>query len=120
MAKTFTEFLDAYGRPDGRDPVIDLDTAELQRHTVIVSYAGGSKKALVQFMGLAGDTGDEHLCLDVHAFVDDIEARSSVLGIERGVRYPGFDETAPGRSHGQPAVRLVAVLIGVQSDTAQD
>lgn len=120
MAKTFTEFLDAYGRPDGQHPVIDLDTADQQRHTVIVSYAGGTKKALVQFMGLAGGTDTEHLCLDVHAFVDDIEARSSVLGIERGIRYPGFDESAPGRSHGQPAVRLVAVLIGVQTDSAHD
>lgn len=119
--KTFREFLDAYGRPDGRYPIVDLDAADEQRHTVIVSYAGGTKKALVQFMGLAGGTGNEHLCLDVHAFVDDHEARSSIFGMDNGARYTGFDETAPGRSHGWPAVRLVAVLIGAQSDTpAQD
>ena len=70
----------------------------------------------MQFMGLAGGTDTEHLCLDVHAFVDDAEARSSVFGMENGARYTGFDETAPGRSHGWPAVRLVAVLIGAQSD----
>ena len=88
---------------------------------MIVCYADGTKKAFVQFMGLAAGTRDEHLCLDVHAFVDDALARSSVLGMENGRRYAGFDQTAPGRSHGQPAVRLVTVLIGVQSDpTAHD
>jgi len=116
--KTFREFLDTYGRPDGQYPVVDLDSADQQRHTVIVSYAGGTNKALVQFMGLAAGTDNEHLCLDVHAFVDDLEARSSVFGMENGARYAGFDQTTPGRSHGQPAVRLVAVLIGAQRDTA--
>lgn len=117
MANTFDEYLDRYGRPDGQHPVINLDTADGQRHTVIVTFAGGTKKAIVQVMGLAAGEGNEHLCLDVHAFVDDAVARSSVLGMERGARYPGFAETAPGRSHGQPAVRLVTVLIGAQSDT---
>ena len=121
MAKTFDEYLDQYGRPDGRYPVIDLDTADEQRHTVIVTFAGGAKKAIVQFMGLAAGDDNEHLCLDVHAFVDDAVARSSVFGMENGARYHGFAETAPGRSHGWPAVRGVTVLIGVQSDTtAQD
>jgi hypothetical protein len=121
MAKTFAEYLDRFGRPDGQYPVIDLDDTDQQRHTVIISYAGGAKKAIVQFMGLAAGRDNEHLCLDVHAFVDDYEARSSVLGMESGARYPGFAETAPGRCLGQPAVRLVTVLIGVQTDTtAQD
>ena len=110
-------FLDACGGPDGRYPMVDLDAADEQRHTVIVNYAGGIKKALVQFMGLAGGTGNAHLCLYVHAFVDDHEARSSVLGMDNGAHYAGFDETEPGRSHGQPAVRLIAVLIGAQSAT---
>src|SRR5689334_3653601 len=115
--KTFRKFLDAFDRPGGKYPVIDLDTADQQRYTLVVSYAGGAKKALVQFIGLAAGTGNEHLCLDVHAFVDDLEARSGVFGLDNGARYTGFDTTAPGRSHGWPAVRLVAVLIGTQSDT---
>jgi hypothetical protein len=115
--KTYREFVDAYGRPAGQYPVVDLDTADQQRHVLIVSYAGGTKKALVQFMGLAAGERNEHLCLDVHAFVDDREARSGVFGMENGARYTGFDETAPGRSHCWPAVRLVAVLIGAQTDT---
>lgn len=102
---------------DGRYP--DLDAEADQCHVLIVSYAGGTKKALVQFTGLAGGTDNEHLCLDVQAFVDDLEARSRVLGMENVARYTGFGETALGRSHGLPAVRVVAVLIGGQSDTTR-
>jgi hypothetical protein len=116
MEEIFAEYLARYGRPDGQYPVIDLDGVDEQRHTVIVTFAGGAKKAIVQFIGLAAGSG-EHLCLDVHAFVDEHVARSGVFGMENGVRYTGFDETAPGRSHGWPAVRGVTVLIGAQNDT---
>ena len=116
MVNTFDEYLAQYGRADGAYPVIDLDTAGQQRHTVIVTFAGGSKKAIVQFMGLAAGAGNDYLCLDVHAFVDDAVARSSVFGMENGRRCTGFDETAPGRSHGRPAVRGVTVLIGARTD----
>ena len=119
MAKTFDEYLDQYGRPAGQYPVINLDTADEQRHTVIVTFAGGAKKAIVQVMGLAAGEGNEHLCLDVHAFVDDAVARSGVFGRENGRRYAGFDQSAPGRSHGWPAVRGVTVLIGIQTDAPE-
>ena len=120
MAETFAEYVDRYGRPDATYPVIDLDSAEGQRHTVIVTFAAGATKAIVQFIGLAEGQDGQHLCIDVYAFVDDNAARSSVFGIQNGARYTGFDETAPGRSHGWPAVRGVTVLIGAQSDsTAQ-
>ncbi|GAA0475545.1 hypothetical protein Aca07nite_84440 [Actinoplanes capillaceus] len=113
---TFDEYLAAYGRADGGYPVIDLDADDLQRHTVILTFAGGAKKAIVQFLGLAAHDDGEHLCIDVHAFVDGLLARSSVFGMENGRRYEGFPETAPGRSHGWPAVRGVSLLIGAQVD----
>ncbi len=116
-AKTFDDYIARYGRRDRDYPVIDLDSADMQRHTVIVTFASGSKKAIVQFIGLAAGEDHEHLCLDVHAFVDDLAARSSVFGIENGARYEGFGNDAPGRSHGRPAVRGVTVLIGAQTDT---
>jgi hypothetical protein len=116
-AQTFDEFLARYGRPDAVYPVVDLDSRRNQRHTVIVSFADGAKKAIVQFMGLAGGEENEHLCLDVHAFVDEHVARSSVFGLEDGARYEGFGPNAPGRSHGRPAVRGVTVLIGAQTDS---
>lgn len=115
-AQTFDEYLARYGR-DGGYPVIDLDAADMARHTVIVTFAGGSKKVIVQLFGLAAGEDHEHLCIDVHAFVDDQVARSSVFGLENGARFEGFDDTAPGRSHGRPAVRGVTVLIGAQTDT---
>lgn len=116
--QTFDEFIAAYDRADGDYPVIDLDTTSLLRHTMIVTFAGGKKKAIVQFFGLAADTDGEHLCIDVHAFVDDQVARCGVFGMENGRRFTGFTETTPGRSHGWPAVvRGVSVLIGAQTDT---
>lgn len=113
MAQTFDEYLAAYGRPDGY-PVIELDTADQQRHTLIVTFAG--KKAIVRFFGLAAGEDSEHLCIDVHSFADDVAARAAVFGLENGARYEGFDDSAPGRSHGRPAVRGVSVLIGAQTD----
>lgn len=113
---TFAEIMATYGHPDGDYPVIDLATADLQRHTVIVTFAGGRKKAIVQLFGLAAGEDNEHLRIDVHGFVDDLVARSSVFGLEDGARYEGFDDAAPGRSHGRPAVRGVSVLIGAQAD----
>lgn len=121
MATTFDAYLDQYGRPDGQDPVINLEAADAQRHTVIATVAGGATKAIVRVMGLAAGEGNEHLCLDGHAFVDDAVARSGVFGMENGRRYAGFDQSAPGRSHGWPAVRGVTVPIGIQTDArAQD
>jgi hypothetical protein len=114
-AETLAEVMDRYGRPNGSYPVIDLDAVDQQRQTVIVSFAGGTKKAIVQFTGLAAGTSTEHLCLDVHAFVDEVVARSSVFGLEDGTRFEGFTDDAPGRSQGRPAVRGVTVLIGVQT-----
>ena len=116
MIETFDDYLNRYGRPDGDYPVIDLDDTDDQRHTVIVSFAGGAKRAIVQFIGLAAGTDNEHLCADVHVFVDGQVARSSVFGLEDGARYEGFNQNAPGRSHGRPAVRGVTVLIGAQAD----
>lgn len=116
MAENFAEYLARYGGPDGDHPVIDLDAADLHRKTVIITFAGGRKKAVVQLFGLAAGADNEHLCLDVHAFVNDRVARSSVFGLEDGARFEGFDDTAPGRSHGRPALRGVTVLIGAQTD----
>jgi len=117
MAETFTDYLTRYGRPGADYPVVDLDLADQQRHTLIVTFADGAKKAIVQFTGLAAGDDGEHLCIDVHAFTDDPVARSAVFGIENGARYPGFDHSAPGRCHGLPAVQGVTVLIGAQTGT---
>jgi hypothetical protein len=114
---TFDEYLAAHGSADGGYPVIDLDAADMQRHTLIVTSAGGTKKAIVRFLGLAAHDDGEHLCIDVHAFIDGLAAHSSVFGMQNGRRIDGFPETAAGRSRRGPAVRGVSVLIGAQADT---
>ncbi|MEV4517865.1 hypothetical protein AB0K00_54005 [Dactylosporangium sp. NPDC049525] len=43
----------SYGRPDNDNPVIAPDITDLQRHTVIVTFAGGRKRVVVQMFGLA-------------------------------------------------------------------
>lgn len=111
MAETFTDYLDRYF------PVIDLDTADQQRHILVVTFAGGAKSAVVQFTGLAAGAAGEHLSIDVHAFASGQVARAAVFGMENGARYEGFDDNAPGRCHGRPAVRGVTVLIGAQTGT---
>ncbi|MFC7530188.1 hypothetical protein [Actinoplanes sp. GCM10030250] len=113
MAKTFADYLDRIGH----HPTIDLDTADQQRHIVIVSFAGGAKKAIVEFAGVAAGDRNEYLSADIYAFVDGQVARSSVMGLEDGSIYPAFRQNAPGRSHGRPAVRAVTIFIGAQQNT---
>ncbi|BEL12884.1 hypothetical protein Q0Z83_110750 [Actinoplanes sichuanensis] len=113
MAETFADYLDRIGH----HPTIDLDTADQQRHIVIVSFAGGVKKAIVELAGVAAGDRNEYLSADIYAFVDGQVARSSVMGLEDGSIYPAFRQNAPGRSHGRPAVRAVTVFIGAQQNT---
>jgi hypothetical protein len=65
-----------------------------------------------------GDGG--HLSIDIHAFVGDQLARAGVFGVENGRRYEAFGDTAPGTSHGWPAVQGVSVLVGTQTTRATD
>lgn len=115
-APTFDDYLARYGSPDG-ERVVDLDTCDNARHTLIITFADGAKKAILEVFGLASGQDGEHLCVDVHAFVDGHTARSSVFGLEDGARYEGIEQSAPGRSHGRPAVRGVSVLIGAQTSS---
>jgi hypothetical protein len=115
--QAFDEYMAVYGPTDGDYPVIDLDTGERRYSCLVVTFADGAKKAVIDLYGIAAGEDAEHLCIDVHAFVDDQPARSGVFGLEDGRRFQGFEETAPGRSHGWPAVRGVSVLIGAQAET---
>ncbi|MEU8659807.1 hypothetical protein [Actinoplanes philippinensis] len=113
MAETFADYLDRIGH----HPSIDLDTADQQRHIVIVSFASGAKKAIVEFVGVAAGDRNEYLSANIYAFVDGQVTRSSVMGLEDGNIYPAFRQNAPGRSHGRPAVRAITVFIGAQQNT---
>ncbi|MEU8001592.1 hypothetical protein AB0B66_10565 [Catellatospora sp. NPDC049111] len=114
MIETFEQFLKAHGRPPHEYPIYRLDPDTDDLASIIVEY--GDKTALLTMYGLG--SGDQaHLTIDVHAFVQDLVARTGVFGLENGRRYEAFADGAPGTSHGWPAVRGVSVLIGRQQNT---
>jgi hypothetical protein len=113
MAETFESFMRQYGPADGRYPVIEVGDDIAHWPTVVVTF--GDKTAVLQLCGVGADGDRPHLCIDIHAFVADRLARAAVFGMENGRRYEAFNDTAPGTSHGWPAVQGISVLIGTQT-----
>ncbi len=119
MTDTFEAFMHRYGPADGQYPVIAVGDTIEQWPTVVVRF--GDRTAVLQLCGVAGDSGHEpHLSIDIHAFIADRPARAGVFGMEEGRRYEAFGDTAPGTSHGWPAVQGVSVLIGTQTSRRTD
>jgi hypothetical protein len=114
--ETVASFLRRYDRPDGTQPVIEVGDSVERWPTIVVRF--GEKTAVIQFCGVGAGTDDAHLSVDIHAFVADRLARASAFGMENGRRYPAFGDTAPGTSHGWPAVQGVTVMIGRQTSRA--
>lgn len=114
-AKTYDEFASTYLAGD--EQVIETGPEHTDWPHLIVK--AGNKTAVVQLMNVAADDPDaQHLCIDVHSFVDGLAARSAVFGMEVGRRLEGFsDAEAAGTSHGRPAASLTSVLVGKQADT---
>ena len=117
MAQTFESFMHRYGPADGRYTVVEVGETIDRWPTVVVRF--GNKTAVLQLCGVGAHTDDgdggHHLSIDIHAFVGDQLARVGVLGMENGRRYEAFDDTAPGTSHGWPAVQGVSILVGTQT-----
>lgn len=118
MTETFESFMRTYGRPDGNHPVFEVgDTIEAWP-TIVVRF--GDTTAVMQLCGVGADGDHPHLSIDIHAFVSGRLARAGVFGMENGKRYEAFDDdTAPGTSHGWPAVQGVTVLIGAQTSRSE-
>lgn len=114
--ETLEEFIAKYGRSERPLPVFEAGPEHAQWPAILVR--AGDKAAIVQFMNVGADGTGQHLCIDVHAFVADRQARAGVFGMEQGRRLDAFRHgDAAGTSHGLPAAHLVAVLIGRQTDT---
>src|SRR5881398_3677498 len=96
MAQTFESFMHRYGPADGRYTVVEVGETIEQWPTVVVRF--GDKTAALQLCG-----------------VGDQLARVGVFGMENGRRYEAFGDTAPGTSHGWPAVQGVSILVGTQT-----
>ncbi len=112
---TFDAFMRRYAPPDGTYPVIDVGEAVKAWPIVMVKF--GDRTAVLQFCGLAAGDDGSHPCLSVilHAFVANRIARAAVYGTEDGRRYDAFGDTAPGTSHGWPAVQGITILVGEQT-----
>jgi len=59
------QYLERHGRPEDAYPAFDLDGVDEQRHTMIVTFTGGAKKAIVPFMGRDAGQDSEHRGIDV-------------------------------------------------------
>ena len=117
MAETFESFMRTYGRPDGNHPVFEVGDSIEAWPTIVVRF--GDTIAVMQLCGVGADGDHPHLSIDIHAFVAGRLARAGVFGMENGRRYEAFDDTAPGTSHGWPAVQGVTVLIGEQTSRSE-
>jgi hypothetical protein len=92
--------------------VIDVPTVS-ERPSPFIIIRCGDKVAIINPLGF-----DDHLCIDVHPFVDDQEATAGVFGMTRGKQWalPKPDKGGPGTtSHKWPSANLIAVLIGEQA-----
>ena len=117
--ETFESFMRRFGPAEGKYHLVEVGDTIEDWPTVVVKFAG--RTAVLQFCGVGGaDGGQPHLSIDIHSFVDDQVARAGVFGMENGKRHNAFDDTAPGTSHGWPAVRGVTVLIGAQATRDTD
>jgi hypothetical protein len=105
----FDDYATAY-LPAHKTTTIDLPDNGLDRPSIVINH--GPYTAVLNPMPVG-----DHLCIDVHAFVNGHAARAGTFGMENGRRVDGFTDAAThGTSHRYPATRLVAVLIGEQAD----
>jgi hypothetical protein len=110
MSLNLDEFLATYNK-NGEHPVIEVDAPahrgdDTPASTFIIVRCG-DKVAIVNPMGF-----DDHLCVDIHSFVDGQDATAGVFGMGEGRRVE-LPETGT-TSHGWNSMPLVTALIGKQ------
>ena len=62
----------------------------------------------------------DHLCIDVHPFLDGEDARVGIFGLDNGRRQEFPDDQVSGTSHGWNATRQAVLLIGHQEDNDEN
>jgi hypothetical protein len=104
---TLDGFLKAYAKP-GKTMTIDLEPGDVEQ--TIVVRCGNDITAVLVPMRLS-----DHLCVDVHSFIDGQRVTGGVMGMTEGRR---FELTPTGStSHGFNSVTVASVLVGDQADT---
>jgi hypothetical protein len=88
---------------------IEVPTSGPETNSPFIVLHYGDKVAIVNPMGL-----NDHLCIDVHSFVEGKDATAGVFGMSKGKRWklPVTGTT----SHGWPSANLVAILLGKQGE----
>lgn len=109
-AETIDEFMASYASgPDAQRVTIieipDDDEADTLSPFIVVKYR--NKTVVVNPMGL-----HDHLCVDVHSFIDGLDATAGVMAMSDGRRFE-LERTGT-TSHGWNSAALVSVLVGAQ------
>ncbi len=121
---TLDEFMKNYASGDAASRVVlDMEVQPFTEDSlspfIVLRFRG--RVMVLDAMALSGKDGEnEHLCLDVHSFIDGQEARAGVFGMEQGARVQFPAAKTPGRSHNWPATKLVAILLGRQTNTPKE
>lgn len=107
MSKNLAEFLAEYNA-DGSHPVTEIDVSNSgQEPSPFIVLRYGDKAVIVNPLGLG-----DHLCVDIHSFVDGEDATAGVFGMSDGKRW-ALPETGT-TSHKWNSANLIAVLVGDQ------
>lgn len=110
---TLTEFMSTYD-PEGTRVVLDIDVTkeDPQANSPWIVVRFGDYAAVLTLMGV-----QDHLCIDVHPFVNGAKATAGVFGMSEGFRKhpPAINPEHPTTSHGWNSAALVSVLIGEQA-----
>ena len=105
MSKNLPEFLAQYNG-DGSHPVTEINVDQNDPSPFIV-IRHGDYAVIVNPMGLG-----DHLCVDVHSFVNGDDATAGVFGMSKGQRWE-LPQTGT-TSHKWNSANLIAVLVGKQ------
>lgn len=109
---TLDGFLRVYAPNNRERVVLDLDMEDKREHSPFVIVRHKGRVLILNPMAF-----DDHLCVDVHAFVNGADARTGVFGMDAGKRVRFPKDEVKGTSHGWPAAALVALLLGKQEES---
>jgi hypothetical protein len=117
--ETLDDFLSGkYG--DHPTTVIDVEKSDKDHPSPFIVIRAGRFAVVINPLALTGSDNPDlnHLSVDVHSFVDGVEATGGVFGMTNGRRFR-FNKTGT-KSHGWESAALVAVLVGEQDEEEAD
>jgi len=109
QAKTTEEFMTRYN-PNGEHPVTEINVPDDQDsgESPFIVVRHGDYTVIINPLGLS-----DHLCVDLHPFVQGRDATAGAFGMTSGQQRVSFPPTGM-TSHRWPSSRMVAVIVGEQ------